>query len=141
MTKMVRIGEVEKLSYFELAILIFFASFPWKSVTNYVLEWMGLNFYYYDGLQPEMRVGIINEHEFIVAVTNILCQTKRWFAFIKIVFCTSTKLFEAALNAVKFLGMLKIFVPAQNILWPVKGQGNSAQIGQDSIFSSLKNVW
>ena len=24
---------------------------------------MGLNFYYYDGLQPEMRAGIINEHE------------------------------------------------------------------------------
>ena len=21
------------------------------------------NFYYYDGLQPEMRVGIVNEHE------------------------------------------------------------------------------
>ena len=24
---------------------------------------MGLNFYYYDGLQPKMRAGIINEHE------------------------------------------------------------------------------
>ena len=24
---------------------------------------MGLNFDYYDGLQPEMRAGIINEHE------------------------------------------------------------------------------
>ena len=34
-----------------------------KLVRNYVLEWMGLNFYYYDGLQPEMRAGIINEHE------------------------------------------------------------------------------
>ena len=28
-----------------------------------MLEWMGLNFYYYDGLQPKMRAGIINEHE------------------------------------------------------------------------------
>ena len=64
-------GEVEKLSFFESAILIFFskkniyffASFPWKLVTNYVLEWMGLNFYHYDGLQPEMSPGIINEHE------------------------------------------------------------------------------
>ena len=28
-----------------------------------MLEWMGFNFYYYDGLQPEMRAGIINEHE------------------------------------------------------------------------------
>ena len=34
-----------------------------QNVTNYVLEWMGLDFYYYDGLQPEMRAGIINEHE------------------------------------------------------------------------------
>ena len=24
---------------------------------------MGLNFYYYVGLQPKMRAGIINEHE------------------------------------------------------------------------------
>ena len=24
---------------------------------------MGLNSYYYDGLQPKMRAGIINEHE------------------------------------------------------------------------------
>ena len=32
----------------------------------------------------------------IVAVTNILCQTKRWFAFSKIVFCPGTKGFEPA---------------------------------------------
>ena len=25
--------------------------------------WMGLNFQYYDGLQPNIRAGIINEHE------------------------------------------------------------------------------
>ena len=30
---------------------------------NFVLEWMGLNFQYYDGLQPKIRAGIINEHE------------------------------------------------------------------------------
>ena len=29
----------------------------------------------------------------IVPVTNILCQTKRWFAFSKIGFCASTKFF------------------------------------------------
>ena len=57
----------------------------------------------------------------IVAVTNILCQTKRWFAFSKIGFCAGTKVFEEALNAVKFLGWLKKFGPAQNILGPVKG--------------------
>ena len=38
-------------------------------------------------------------------------------------FCAGTKVFEKALNAVKFLGWLKKFGPAQNILGPVKGQG------------------
>ena len=52
----------------------------------------------------------------IVAVTNILCQTKRWFAFSKIGFCAGTKVFEEALNAVNFLGWLKKFGPALNIL-------------------------
>ena len=42
-------------------------------------------------------------------------------AFSKIVFCAGTKGFEEALNAVKFLGWLKKFRPAQNILGPVKG--------------------
>ena len=41
----------------------------------------------------------------------------------KIGFSASTKVFEEALNAVKFLGWLKLFGPAQNILGPVKGQG------------------
>ena len=58
----------------------------------------------------------------IVAVTNILCQTKRWFAYSKIGFCAITKVFEEAINAVKFLGWLKKFGPAQNILGLVKGQ-------------------
>ena len=77
------INEIFKKIYWELAILknylflsqpfwiLFFkkkkkkkniASSLWKLVTNYVFELMGLNFYYYDGLQPEMREGIINEH-------------------------------------------------------------------------------
>ena len=34
---------------------IFFASFAWKLGTNYVLEWIGLNFYDYDGLEPTMN--------------------------------------------------------------------------------------
>ena len=54
---------------------------------------------------------------------SFLCKTKRLFEFSKIVFCASTKVFEETLNAVKFLGRLKIFGPAQNILGPVKGQG------------------
>ena len=72
---------------------------------------------------------------------NVLCLTKnlftycgsqknfvpdqRWFAFSKIGFCASTKIFEEALNAFKFLGRHKTFGPAQNILGPVKGQGMS----------------
>ena len=49
------------MTFFESAILNFFfstkikfASSPWKLVTNYVLEWMGLIFYDYDGLQPKI---------------------------------------------------------------------------------------
>ena len=42
---------------------------------------------------------------------------------VKLFFCAGTKGFEEALNAVKFLGWLKKFGPAQNILGPVKGQG------------------
>ena len=72
------------------------------------------------------------------AVPNFLCQTscgshkhfvptKRWFEFSKIVFCVGTKVFEEALNAVKFLGWLKKFGPAQNISGPVKGQGIRVQ--------------
>ena len=66
-----------------------------------------------------------NIYSHIVQVTNILCQKKRLSAFSKIGFCASTKVFEKALNAVKFLGWIKIFGPAQNILGPVKGQGIS----------------
>jgi hypothetical protein len=48
-------------------------------------------------------------------------------------FCASTKVFEEALNAVKFLGWLKLFGPAQNILGPVKGQGIYFILGSVSI--------
>ena len=54
---------------------------------------------------------------------NILCQTKRSFAFSKIGFCVGTKVFEEALNAIKFWEWLITFGLAQNILGPVKGQG------------------
>ena len=59
---------------------------------------------------------------YIVPITNILCKTKRWFAFRKIGFCAGTKVLEEALIAIKFLYWLKTFGPAQNILGPVKGQ-------------------
>ena len=68
---------------------------------------------------------------------NFLCQTKNLFTYsvvvtnilyqilhsVKLFFCAGTKVFEEALNAVKFFGWLKKFGPAQNILGPVKGQG------------------
>ena len=53
------------------------------------------------------------------------CKLKRWFAFSKIEFCGGKKVFEEALNAVKFFALLKTFGPAQNILGAVKGQGIS----------------
>ena len=58
-----------------------------------------------------------------MAVINILCQTNRWFEFSKIGFYAGTKVFEEALNAVKFLGWLKKFGPAQIVLGSVKGHG------------------
>ena len=42
---------------------------------------------------------------------------------VKLFFCGGTKVFEEALNAIKFMDWLKTFGPAQNILGPVKGQG------------------
>ena len=64
---------------------------------------------------------------------NFLCQTKnlftycasrkRLFALSKIGFCAGTKVFEEALNAIKFLDWLKMFGLAQKIFGPVKGQG------------------
>ena len=52
----------------------------------------------------------------IVPTTNIFSQTKIRFAFSKIGFCADAKVFEEALNAIKILGWLKKFGPAQNIL-------------------------
>ena len=68
--KILRIGDFQKLIFIELATLNFFfqkkknsASSLLKLVTNYEIEWVGLNFYYNDGLQPKKkREGIINEH-------------------------------------------------------------------------------
>ena len=54
--------------------------------------------------------------------------TKKRFAFSKIGFCTGKKVFGEALNAVNYLGWLKNFEPAQNVLGPVKGQGSSCNL-------------
>ena len=55
--------------------------------------------------------------------SQTFCADKNMSNISKVSFCASTKVFEEALNAVKFLGWHKIFGPAQNILGPVKGQG------------------
>ena len=47
-------------------------SSPWKLVTNYVLEWMGLNLYDYDGLQPKMTHTKHSWGECIVHLTDVL---------------------------------------------------------------------
>ena len=54
--------------------------------------------------------------------TFIRCQLSVKLVF---VICASSKVFEEALDAVKFLGCLKKFGPAKNILGPVKGQSIS----------------
>ena len=51
-----------------------------------------------------------------MAVTNILCQTKRWFL------CRHKSFWRGA-KCSQILGWLKKLGPAQNILGPVKGQG------------------
>jgi hypothetical protein len=38
-------------------------------------------------------------------------------------FCAGPKIFEEALNAIKFLDWLEKFGPVRNILGPVEGQG------------------
>ena len=65
-------------------------------------------------------------------IIYIWCQSQTFCArqkddlhSVKLFFCARTKVFEEALNAVKCLGWLKKFGPAQNILGPVKGQGIS----------------
>ena len=49
--KILRIGGIEKLSFFKSAILIFFASSPWKSLQIYRVERMEQNFDVFSGFQ------------------------------------------------------------------------------------------
>ena len=63
----------------------------------------------------------------------------------KIGFCAGTKVFEEALNAVKFLGWLRKFGLAQNILGHIKGQGISlilwAQSDNQGGMVSVRDLW
>ena len=59
------------------------------------------------------------------AIPNFFEPAQKFiYIFSEIVFVPAQKFFEEALNRVKFLGWLKKFGPTQNILEPVKGQGN-----------------
>ena len=53
-----------KIKFFESPIfnskIFFFVSSPLKSVTNYRLAWMGLNFYDYHGFQPKITPAYLN---------------------------------------------------------------------------------
>jgi hypothetical protein len=55
----------------------------------------------------------------------ILWQSQTFCATQKNDLHSAKLVFEEALNALKFLGWLNKFGPAQNILGPVKGQGRS----------------
>ena len=59
----------------------------------------------------------------IVPVTNILCQTKRWFALSKISFCTGTKVFWRGFKCSQIFGLVKNIWTGTKHLGPVKGQG------------------
>ena len=64
------------------------------------------------------------DQKFSAVPKKICAGAKTKFTEWKSSFGLAQKFFEKALNAVKFLGWLKKFGPAQNILGPVKGQGN-----------------
>ena len=58
---------------------------------------------------------------FILWKSQTFCaRQKNDLRSVKLVSCAGTKVFEEALNPVKFLGWLKTFGPAQKILGPVK---------------------
>jgi hypothetical protein len=74
--------------------------------------WAGPNFL----CQTKNLFTYCGRHKHFVPDKKMICIHKNWF-------CAGTKVFEEALNAVKFLGWLKKFGLAQNILGLVKGQG------------------
>ena len=72
------------------------------------------------------------KNQFVKTVPENSCRIQSW------PLCAGTKVFEEALNAVKFLGWLKKFGLAQNILGPVKGQGISNKNMQTFLMRNLR---
>ena len=67
----------------------------------------------------------------LVPLQKLFCRLKNQFFWMQIIFLSGTKCLWLAQYVTKFLGWLKTFGPAQNILGPVKGQGISV-IGSQS---------
>ena len=88
------------------------------------------NFLYTNALSFYRSQNVLCRSQFFVSdqkLIYILCQPQTFFAkqkdglhLVKLFFVL-TPFFEEAQNADKFLGWLKKFRPAQNILWLVKG--------------------
>ena len=65
--------------YFFQKITFFFDSSPLKLVTNYVLEWMGVNFYDYDVLQPKITPPKHFSRQCMWKSFKLLFGMKNWF--------------------------------------------------------------
>jgi hypothetical protein len=76
----------------------------WIWIVSVPLIMNALSFYRSQNVLCQSKF-FVSDQKFIY----ILCQTKRWFAFSKIGSCAGTKVFEEALNAVKFLDRHKTF--------------------------------
>ena len=59
----------------------------------------------------------------LVPLQKLLCRHKKQFYWMQIIFLSGTKCLWLPQNVNRFLVRHKKFGPAQNILWPVKGQG------------------
>ena len=59
----------------------------------------------------------------LVPLQKLLCRHKKQFYWMQIIFLSGTKCLWLAQYVNEFLVRHKKFGPAQNILWPVKGQG------------------
>ena len=59
----------------------------------------------------------------LVSLQKLLCRHKKQFYWVHIIFLSGTKCLRLPQYVNKFLVWHKKFGPAQNILWPVKGQG------------------
>ena len=69
--------------------------------------------------------NFLSQPKNLVPLQKLLYRHKKQFCWMQIIFLSGTKCLWLAQYVNKFLGWLKKFGPAQNILGPVKGQGNS----------------